>query len=118
MQDLRGHDHRGHNAACRASPLSGPFAARGLAAAALLTAGCGFAAWLHADEAPDPLGEKTGGVTTVYATGKNAFSFPLANLDDPGRTRFVIGNSFFKRNWVEAPASPTDATTSRSRPVV
>jgi CxxC motif-containing protein (DUF1111 family) len=69
---------------------------------------CGSAVLvLHADEAPDPLGEKTGGVTTVYATGKNAFSFPLANLDDPGRTRFVIGNSFFKRNWVEAPASTT-----------
>lgn len=69
---------------------------------------CGATALvLHADEAPDPLGEKTGGATTVYATGKNAFSFPLANLDDPGRTRFVIGNSFFKRNWVEAPASTT-----------
>ncbi len=69
---------------------------------------CGSTALiLHADEAPDPLGEKTGGATTVYATGKNAFSFPLANLDDPGRTRFVIGNSFFKRNWVEAPASTT-----------
>ncbi|MGE0349006.1 di-heme oxidoredictase family protein [Hydrogenophaga sp.] len=69
---------------------------------------CGSAALvLRADEAPDPLGEKTGGVTTVYATGKNAFSFPLANLDDAGRTRFVIGNSFFKRNWVEAPASTT-----------
>ncbi len=57
------------------------------------------------DAAPDPLGEKTGGETTVWATGKNAFSFPAANLTDPERTRFVIGNSFFKRNWVEAPAS-------------
>jgi CxxC motif-containing protein (DUF1111 family) len=82
-------------------------ATRRLVAAVVLTTGCGVAVWLHADEAPDPLGEKTGGVTTVYATGKNAFSFPLANLDDPGRTRFVIGNSFFKRNWVEAPASTT-----------
>lgn len=54
---------------------------------------------------PDPLGEKTGGDTTVYATGRNAFSFPAANLEDPERTRFVIGNSFFRRNWVEAPAS-------------
>lgn len=54
---------------------------------------------------PDPLGEKTGGDTTVYATGRNAFSFPAANLEDAERTRFVIGNSFFKRNWVEAPAS-------------
>jgi CxxC motif-containing protein (DUF1111 family) len=49
--------------------------------------------------------EKTGGETTVYATGKNAFSFPAANLSDEERTRFAIGNSFFRRNWVEAPAS-------------
>jgi CxxC motif-containing protein (DUF1111 family) len=55
----------------------------------------------------DPLGEKTGGSTTVWATGRNAFSFPAANLSDPERTRFVIGNSFFKRNWVESPASTT-----------
>ncbi|MBX3664212.1 MAG: c-type cytochrome [Burkholderiales bacterium] len=53
----------------------------------------------------DPLGEKTGGGTTVYADGRNAFSFPAANLPDAERTRFVIGNSFFRRNWVEAPAS-------------
>ena len=55
----------------------------------------------------DALGEKTGGETTVWATGQNAFSFPAANLEDAERTRFVIGNSFFKRNWVEAPASTT-----------
>ena len=58
-----------------------------------------------AADVPDPLGERTGGTTTVFATGKNAFSFPFANLSDEERTRFVIGNSFFKRNWVEAPAS-------------
>jgi CxxC motif-containing protein (DUF1111 family) len=51
--------------------------------------------------------EAVGGKTTVYATGKNAFSFPLANLDDAERTRFAIGNSFFKRNWVEVGASTT-----------
>lgn len=55
----------------------------------------------------DPLGERTGGATTVWATGQQAFSFPAANLSDAERTRFVIGNSFFKRNWVEAPASTT-----------
>jgi len=49
--------------------------------------------------------ELTGGATTVWADGKNAFSFPVANLSDEERTRFVIGNSFFKRNWVQAPAS-------------
>ncbi|QPF72966.1 c-type cytochrome [Roseateles sp. DAIF2] len=51
--------------------------------------------------------EKTGGATTVYADGRNAFSFPAANLSDEERTRFAIGNSFFRRNWVEAPASTT-----------
>jgi CxxC motif-containing protein (DUF1111 family) len=61
----------------------------------------------RAESTPDPLGERTAGQGTVYATGRNAFSFPLANLDDAERTRFVIGNSFFKRNWVEAPASTT-----------
>ena len=60
---------------------------------------------LTAAPPPDPLGEKTGGDTTVFATGRNAFSFPAANLSDEVRTRFVIGNSFFRRNWVEAPAS-------------
>jgi CxxC motif-containing protein (DUF1111 family) len=66
-----------------------------------------FLAWgaAHAAPADDPLGEKVGGATTVYATGKNSFSFPAANLTDAERTRFVIGNSFFKRNWVEAPSS-------------
>lgn len=50
-------------------------------------------------------GETTGGDTTVSATGRNAFSFPTANLSDEERTRFAIGNSFFKRNWVQASAS-------------
>lgn len=54
-----------------------------------------------------PSDEKVGGDTTVFATGKNAFSFPAANLSDSELTRFAIGNSFFKRNWVEAPASTT-----------
>ncbi|NDY91570.1 c-type cytochrome [Ideonella sp. TBM-1] len=65
------------------------------------------AALLQAQPADDPLGERTGGDATVYATGRNAFSFPLATLEDDERTRFAVGNSFFRRNWVEAPASTT-----------
>ncbi|MFO6418929.1 di-heme oxidoredictase family protein [Hylemonella sp. W303a] len=57
------------------------------------------------DAAERAASERTAGKGTVWATGQNAFSFPLANLSDAERTRFVIGNSFFKRNWVEAPAS-------------
>ncbi len=48
---------------------------------------------------------RPGGATTVDASGRNAFSFPAANLADDERTRFAIGNSFFRRNWVEAPSS-------------
>lgn len=66
-----------------------------------------FAAGLHSAPVDDAEGEMTGGQTTVFATGRNAFSFPAANLTDAERTRFVIGNSFFKRNWVQAPASTT-----------
>lgn len=51
--------------------------------------------------------ERSGGETTVWASGRNAFSFPAANLPEAERTRFAVGNSFFRRNWVEAPASTT-----------
>ena len=60
---------------------------------------------LHAATAPDDGSDLPGGATTVHVDGRNAFSFPLATLADEERTRFAIGNSFFRRNWVEAPAS-------------
>ncbi|MET1115556.1 MAG: di-heme oxidoredictase family protein, partial [Comamonas sp.] len=85
-----------------------------------LIAVCGLAAALAAQVLAQPQGAAPvapaaatpadhlpGGNTTVFATGRNAFSFPAANLSDAERTRFVIGNSFFKRNWVQAPASTT-----------
>jgi CxxC motif-containing protein (DUF1111 family) len=77
----------------------------GLGLAAGLAAIC--AGWpLWADPAKTaPAGPQPGGETTVFADGRNAFSFPAANLDDEERRRFAIGNSFFRRNWVEAPAS-------------
>lgn len=46
-------------------------AGSGLAAAGALLLAGGAAA----GDPPDLLGEKTGGDTTVYATGRNAFSF-------------------------------------------
>lgn len=70
---------------------------RGVAAAAL----AGFAAAAFGDLAS----ERAGGDTTVFVAGFNAFSMAAANLDEAGRTRFAIGNSFFRRNWVEAPSS-------------
>lgn len=57
--------------------------------------------------APPTADALPGGSTTVYSNGRNAFSLPAANLSDTERTRFAVGNSFFKRNWVQAPASTT-----------
>lgn len=80
---------------------------RWTAAACVVVAGLGMA-WAALGQ-PDAGADeaRSGGDTTVFATGRNAFSFPAANLDDAERTRFAIGNSFFRRNWVEAPASTT-----------
>lgn len=80
----------------------------GLLAGVVLTAAGGAA--LHAAvpfDGHDSQDGLTGGATTVHADGRNAFSFPAANLGDDERTRFAIGNSFFRRNWVQAPASTT-----------
>ncbi len=79
------------------------FSARLPAAAALAAALAAVGA--VATVPPDAEGERSGGDTTVFATGRNAFSFPAANLPDDEHARFAIGNSFFRRNWVEAPAS-------------
>ena len=57
--------------------------------------------------AAEAMTARTAGDATVFADGRNAFSFPAANLPDEERTRFAIGNSFFRRNWVQAPASTT-----------
>jgi CxxC motif-containing protein (DUF1111 family) len=99
----------------RAAALAAWLAAAGLAGGSVLLwaaeAGAGgpaappAAASAPTDTPPATPDELTGGATTVYADGRNAFSFSAANLSDEERTRFAIGNSFFRRNWVEAPAS-------------
>ena len=81
-------------AACTARPAPGDKAASAADAAQALFARPA------ADAQP-------GGKTTVFSNGRNAFSLPAANLNDAERTRFVVGNSFFKRNWVQPPASTT-----------
>lgn len=81
-------------AACTARPAPGDTA----------TSAADAAQALFARPAADA---QPGGKTTVFSNGRNAFSLPAANLSDAERTRFVVGNSFFKRNWVQAPASTT-----------
>ncbi|MBX9817753.1 MAG: c-type cytochrome [Burkholderiaceae bacterium] len=65
--------------------------------------------WGHsdADLSGAVQGEPTAAEATAFATGRNAFSMPFPTLDDDERARFAVGNSFFRRNWVEAPASTT-----------
>ncbi|ENO88651.1 di-heme oxidoredictase family protein [Thauera linaloolentis] len=55
----------------------------------------------------EPGEDLPGGDTTTGDQGRNAFSHPAANLSVDRQTPFFIGNSFFKKNWVEAPASTT-----------
>jgi CxxC motif-containing protein (DUF1111 family) len=46
-----------------------------------------------------------GGAITVQDQSQNAFGFPVPGLDDLQRRAFQVGNSFFRGNWIAAPAS-------------
>ena len=57
----------------------------------------------------EPLPEKaySGGAMTRWSSGKNAFNLPSPNLSSGNRSSFFVGDSFFKQNWIAAPASAT-----------
>ncbi len=59
------------------------------------------------DTAPlaEPGEELTGGETTVFDTSPNAFSLSARNMTPERRSKFFVGNSFFKENWIIAPSS-------------
>jgi CxxC motif-containing protein (DUF1111 family) len=46
-----------------------------------------------------------GAEATVSDTSANAFASPVPKQSHADRRAFVVGNSFFNRNWVTAPAS-------------
>lgn len=71
-----------------------------LGTAALLATACGDDASIY-----EPGEELAGGDTTVFETGGMAFSLAARNLEGARRDDFFVGNAFFKRNWVTAPAS-------------
>lgn len=54
---------------------------------------------------PLPGEELPGGDATVVDDSRFAFSNRARNLDDAVAGDFFVGNSFFKQNWVQAPAS-------------
>jgi len=49
--------------------------------------------------------ELSGGETTVFDVGRDAFARPARNLTPPERDDFALGDHFFNRGWVMAPAS-------------
>jgi len=56
---------------------------------------------------PEPGEEFSGGETTVFDTTANAFALSARNMSFERRQQFFVGNSFFNKNWVTAPASTT-----------
>ena len=72
-----------------------------LAACVLIagSAGCGGSGESNADRA------RSGGAGTVDDATGLAFALALENLPSRDRRAFAVGNSFFNRNWVRAPAS-------------
>jgi CxxC motif-containing protein (DUF1111 family) len=49
--------------------------------------------------------ERLGGATTIFDRGTNAYAFPARNYSAEHRDLFSLGDHFFNRNWVTAPAS-------------
>jgi CxxC motif-containing protein (DUF1111 family) len=69
-------------------------------AVALLAASCA-----SGEDAPEPGAELLGGATTIFDHGGNAYAFPARNYSSAHRDLFSLGDHFFNRNWVTAPAS-------------
>ena len=76
----------------------------------LLAFAClGFAACEAESLTYEPGEELSGGETTVFDTGANAFSLAARNLTGERRDKFFVGNSMFNRGWVTAPSSTQGA---------
>ena len=76
-----------------------------IAAVALLAACGGEAPTPEPTPIPLVLAAELGEATTAFTTTRNAFGLPARNLNTQQRRTFAVGNSFFRQNWVTAPAS-------------
>jgi len=56
---------------------------------------------------PEPGEALSAGSATVRRSDRDAFAQPSANLTPAQRLEFAVGNSFFRKPWVTAPASTT-----------
>ena len=71
---------------------------------AVLVSGCSEST---TPAAPEPGEALSGGATTEFVTGRNAYSLPSANISMTGQLDFKVGNSFFRNPWVSSPATTT-----------
>lgn len=76
----------------------------GMVAFILLFAGCRDA---DLPLEPEPGEELSGGNATVFDHSPNAFGNQMPGVSGIQELEFFVGNSFFKQNWVTAPASAT-----------
>ena len=82
-----------------------------LAATLLILSVVLFAACAGQEAIPAPtsvplvLVAELGGDTTAFTKTRNAFGLSARNLNTLQRRTFAVGNSFFRQNWVTAPAS-------------
>lgn len=91
-----------HTSSLPSASYRGAFAAIG---ALLLVAGCEPEETTTPGLEPEPGEELSGGETTVFDLTREAFARPARNLTSEGREEFALGDHFFNRNWVTAPAS-------------
>ena len=80
------------------------FIFQSLTTLALLLAGCRDA---DLPLQAEPGEELSGGAATVHDQSPNAFGNQMPGVSGIQELEFFVGNSFFKQNWVTAPASAT-----------
>ncbi len=78
-----------------------------LCVAACIVAAAIVTTWLagHGDERAGDPALPGGARATVFDATADAFARPVPGLSRADRRAFAVGNSFFNRNWVTAPAS-------------
>jgi CxxC motif-containing protein (DUF1111 family) len=81
---------------------------KGLKFLVLIFSICVWTAGCLSESEPSALDdEKAGGDASAKDITINAFGNAVQGLDNEQKAKFVLGNSFFRNNWVQAPSSTT-----------
>lgn len=78
---------------------------RGCVAVGVFGLALGIAPGLLRAQEGDATRRALGGPATTLDTSRDAFGRPAPVLSDEERRAFAVGNSFFRNNWIIAPAS-------------